>query len=100
MKPVFEKVPKRQWESFHCETVRALDYGTRWHFHPEYQLTLAIESRGHRVVGDNISALTDGDIVLIGSNLPHVWHQDTSAKSRRRGRPREPSGSSTARSRW
>ena len=83
MKPVFEKVPKRQWESFHCETVRALDYGTRWHFHPEYQLTLAIESRGHRVVGDNIAPLTDGDIVLIGSNLPHVWHQDTSAKSRR-----------------
>lgn len=83
MKPVFEKVPKRQWESFHCEVVRALDYGTRWHFHPEYQLTLALESRGHRVVGDNIAPLTDGDIVLIGSNLPHVWHQDTSAKSRR-----------------
>ena len=35
------------------------------------------------MVGDNISALTDGDIVLIGSNLPHVWHQDASAKSRR-----------------
>ncbi len=83
MKPVFEKVPKRQWESFHCEVLRGPDYGTRWHFHPEYQLTLAIESRGHRVVGDSIKPLTDGDIVLLGSNLPHVWHQDTNAKSRR-----------------
>ena len=44
MKPVFEKVPHRDWESFHCETVHGPDYGTRWHFHPEYQLTLAIRS--------------------------------------------------------
>lgn len=82
MKPVFEKVPKRQWESFHCEVVRGPDYGTRWHFHPEYQLTLAMKSSGHRVVGDNIGTLVDGDIVLIGANLPHVWHQDPGAKGR------------------
>lgn len=82
MKPVFEKVPKRQWESFHCEVVRGPDYGTRWHFHPEYQLTLALESRGHRVVGDSIGTLSDGDIVLIGSNLPHVWHQDGAGKGK------------------
>ncbi|MCB0043329.1 MAG: AraC family transcriptional regulator [Caldilinea sp.] len=75
-------MPKRQWESFHCEVVRGPDYGTRWHFHPEYQLTLALKSSGHRVVGDNIGALADGDIVLIGANLPHVWHQDPGAKGR------------------
>ena len=79
MKPVFEKVPKRDWESFHCEIVRGRDYGTRWHFHPEFQITLAIQSSGHRVVGDNIAPLTDGDIVLLGANLPHVWHQDENA---------------------
>lgn len=77
MKPVFEKVPRRDWESFHCEVVNGVDYGTRWHFHPELQLTYAIRSRGHRVVGDNIAPLADGDLVLIGSNLPHVWHQET-----------------------
>jgi AraC-like DNA-binding protein len=48
-----------------------------WHFHPEYQLTLVLESRGHRMGGDNISPLRPGDLVLVGSNLPHVWHQDT-----------------------
>ena len=76
VKPVFEKVPKRDWESFHCEIVRGRDYGTRWHFHPEFQITLALQSSGHRVVGDHIAPLTDGDIVLLGANLPHVWHQD------------------------
>jgi AraC-like DNA-binding protein len=76
MKPVFEKVPRRDWESFHCEVVHGPDYGTRWHFHPEYQITLSIRSCGHRVVGDNISPLSDGDLVLLGGNLPHIWHQD------------------------
>lgn len=81
MKPVFEKVPKRQWESFHCEVIRGPNYGTRWHFHPEHQLTLAIKSQGYRIVGDNLAPLRDGDLVLVGSNLPHVWHQDESRGS-------------------
>ncbi len=76
MKPVFEKTPRAQWESFHCEVVRGPGYGATWHFHPEYQLTLVLKSRGHRLVGDNITPLTPGDLVLVGSNLPHVWHQD------------------------
>jgi hypothetical protein len=80
MKPVFEKVPRRDWESFHCEIIRGPDYESRWHFHPEYQITLALSSRGHRVVGDRIAPLVDGDVVLVGSNLPHVWHQDEHAE--------------------
>ncbi len=84
MKPVFEKVPRKQWESFHCEVIHGPDYGTRWHFHPEHQLTLAIRSEGHRIVGDSIQPLRDGDLVLVGSNLPHVWHQDQSRGKKRR----------------
>ncbi len=78
MKPVFEKVPQRQWESFDCEVISGRDYATRWHFHPEFQITLALKSEGHRIVGDDISPLRDGDLVLVGANLPHVWHQDQS----------------------
>lgn len=85
MKPVFEKVPQLQWESFHCEVIQGPDYGTRWHFHPEIQITLSLKSEGHRIVGDNISPLHDGDLVLVGSNLPHVWHQDESRRTDGRG---------------
>ena len=76
MKAVLEKTPRDQWESFHCEIVRGTSYHATWHFHPEYQLTLVIESRGHRMVGDNITRLRRGDLVLVGANLPHVWHQE------------------------
>ena len=78
MKAVFEKTPQAQWESFHCEVVRGSSYKAMWHFHPEYQLTLVLRSRGHRMVGDDISPLHPGDLVLVGSNLPHVWHQAAS----------------------
>jgi AraC-like DNA-binding protein len=81
MKPVFEKVPMGLGESLHCEVVKGRDYGTRWHFHPEHQLTLAVRSQGHRLVGDHLGALEDGDVVLVGSNLPHVWHQAVDAGS-------------------
>jgi AraC-like DNA-binding protein len=76
MNPVFEKVPRRQWESFHCEVIRGPDYGTRWHFHPECQITLAVRSEGHRVVGDHIAPLSDGDMVMVGANVPHVWRRE------------------------
>jgi AraC-like DNA-binding protein len=47
-----------------------------WHFHPEYQITLVLKSSGYRLVGDKITPLRPGDLVLVGSNLPHVWRQD------------------------
>lgn len=75
-RPVLENTPQREWESFLCEVVEGASYGAQWHFHPEHQLTLVLKSRGHRVVGDNISPLNPGDLVLVGGNVPHVWHQD------------------------
>lgn len=83
MKPVFEQTPQRQWESFHCEVVRGPGYGATWHFHPEFQITLVLKSTGYRLVGDNITPLAPGDLVLVGSNLPHVWQQDPDARGSR-----------------
>jgi AraC-like DNA-binding protein len=46
------------------------------HYHPELELTLVIKSFGQRQVGDNIENFGSGDLVLLGSNLPHVWKND------------------------
>jgi AraC-like DNA-binding protein len=45
----------------------------QWHHHPEYELTLTLNSRGHRFVGDHVGAYDDGDLVLVGPDLPHTW---------------------------
>jgi AraC-like DNA-binding protein len=46
------------------------------HFHPELQLTLILESRGTFFVGDKITPFEEGDVFLLGPNLPHVFRND------------------------
>ena len=47
-----------------------------WHYHPEYELVLVVKSTGRRMVGDNIGYFEEGDLVFIGSSLPHLWVND------------------------
>jgi AraC-like DNA-binding protein len=74
MRPLFEKVTVPEgasWSLLH----RRLDDGIPffWHYHPEFELTLTLNSRGQRYIGDSIEAYDDGDLVLLGPNLPHTW---------------------------
>ncbi|WP_149302972.1 helix-turn-helix domain-containing protein [Pareuzebyella sediminis] len=43
-----------------------------WHFHPEYELVYIEGANGTRHVGDHISTYEGSDLVLIGSNIPHL----------------------------
>ncbi len=43
-----------------------------WHFHPEYELVYIEGANGTRHVGDHISGYEGNDLVLIGSNIPHL----------------------------
>ena len=42
-----------------------------WHYHPEIELVYVNGGSGKRQIGSHISYYTDGDLILIGSNLPH-----------------------------
>ncbi|SDL65266.1 AraC family transcriptional regulator [Kriegella aquimaris] len=43
-----------------------------WHFHPEYELVYIEGATATRHVGDHISTYQKSDLVLIGSNMPHL----------------------------
>lgn len=43
-----------------------------WHFHPEFELVYIEGASATRHVGDHISNYTNSDLVLIGSNIPHL----------------------------
>ena len=49
-----------------------------WHFHSEYEIIYFKEGTGTRFVGNNVDRYSDGDIILIGSNLPHYMKSDES----------------------
>lgn len=42
-----------------------------WHFHPELELVYVKGGSGRRHIGNHLSYYHDGDLVLIGSMLPH-----------------------------
>lgn len=43
-----------------------------WHFHPEYELVFIECTSGPRHVGEHVSSYEGSDLVLIGSNIPHL----------------------------
>ncbi len=44
-----------------------------WHYHPELELVVVLKSTGTSFIGDSIAKFEEGDVVLIGKNLPHKW---------------------------
>jgi len=42
-----------------------------YHYHPEFELVFVFDGIGRRHVGNHVSYYENGDLVLIGSNLPH-----------------------------
>ena len=74
MLPAFEKVVPPPGRSLAWDTFDLAAFPYRWHFHPEFELTLITAGRGRRFVGDSIEPFEPGDLVLLGPHLPHTWH--------------------------
>lgn len=47
-----------------------------WHHHPELELVLIVKSSGSRFVADDVQQFKEGEVVLLGKDLPHMWLND------------------------
>ncbi len=56
--------------------VKEPKFGVHWHYHPEVEICYVKHGSGHRIIGDSVERFEDGDLVLVGSNLPHCWITD------------------------
>ena len=48
----------------------------RWNYHPEFEIHLIREGTGRFIVGDHVGAFGAGQVVLVGSGVPHDWVSD------------------------
>ena len=55
-----------------------------WHFHSEFEIVFVLKSSGKRFVADSAEPFGEGDIVLLGSNLPHFWKSESEDGSENR----------------
>ncbi|WP_026715106.1 AraC family transcriptional regulator [Flavobacterium daejeonense] len=47
-----------------------------FHSHPELELVYVKESFGKRIIGNSVTNFESGDMVFLGSDIPHVWLND------------------------
>lgn len=49
-----------------------------FHAHPELELVFVLKGFGKRIIGNKVEDFESGDMVFIGSYVPHVWLSDAS----------------------
>ena len=78
MKPIianiFETVADNKL--FFIKEINLPYFSTEFHFHNECQLVYVVESEGKRIIGDNVEHFESDEQIFLGSNVPHVWHND------------------------
>ncbi len=72
----FEKVEPKINQSFYANHLRAERFPSPLHFHPEIEILLILEGTGTRLIGDSSGRFSPGELIMIGSNVPHVWYSD------------------------
>ena len=73
MKIEFELIQEDEGSSFRLlhEKIPAEKYSWQYHYHPEYELVCVLAGNGTRQVGNHASNYENGDLVLMGPDLPH-----------------------------
>ncbi len=77
MKAIEQRLPREFDKSFIVFIEKGKFFPCPWHYHPEYELVLVTKSKGRRMVGDHIGYFEEGDLVFIGSMVPHLWVNDS-----------------------
>ncbi len=76
MKPFYTKATSDNSNSISIRYEELEQFYPHWHYHDEFELVYIHKGSGIRYVGDGIAQFQTGDMVLLGSGLPHVWQSN------------------------
>ncbi|MCK0179726.1 AraC family transcriptional regulator [Flavobacteriaceae bacterium S0862] len=78
MKVLPFQIPKPENNALIYQEDKELIFYDKLHHHDEIQVSYIAKGEGTLVVGDTINYYKEGDVLAIGSNLPHVFKSDAS----------------------
>lgn len=77
MKPVFARVPEiSDHDLFATREINLPYFSTEFHFHRECQMVYILEGEGKRIIGDSIETFSNDELIFLGPDIPHVWHNE------------------------
>ncbi|MEI6276062.1 MAG: AraC family transcriptional regulator [Prolixibacteraceae bacterium] len=76
----YQQIPLKEDESFSIGIFQDNQEKSTWHYHNNFEISFITEGSGKRIVADSIEEFQPGDLVFIGSSLPHVWIADKEQK--------------------
>lgn len=76
MKPQLLKISNPSNTSYNLYLQECPYFPTPWHYHPEFEIVMMLESTGKKYIGSSITDFQPGDLCMIGSYLPHYYKND------------------------
>jgi AraC-like DNA-binding protein len=47
-----------------------------WHYHPEIEILYCVKGKGTNFIGNSIRSIEEGELLVLGKNLPHTRQRD------------------------
>jgi len=76
MKPLYQELPFTPASYVNVYKEELPHFIVPWHYHPEIEVMYILEGTGTRFVGDHVEEYEEGDLCIVGANLPHEWRND------------------------
>lgn len=76
MKALYQELPFPVNSHIHYYVEDLPHFIVPWHFHPAIEIMYITSGTGTRFVGDHIESFVEGDVCMIGPQLPHEWRND------------------------
>jgi AraC-like DNA-binding protein len=74
MEIIYEKIFVSHEHSFITRKMWMDPNSHKIHSHKNFELNYILSGSGKRIVGNSISSYSEGDLVLLGPNIPHCWN--------------------------